>query len=77
MTVYQYIKDHLPILQRLNRLGATPEDVANIELYEEFERMEREGVKRTAIVAELGEKYKKSERGVWRVVRKFRKPVET
>lgn len=77
MTVYEYLKDHLPILRRLNRVGATPEDVANIELFEEFERLEREGVKRTAIAALLGEKYKKSERGVWRVVKKFRKPIES
>lgn len=76
MNMYEYLRDHLPILHRLNRAGVSAEDVANMELYEEYSRMEAEGVKRTAIVAELAAKHRKSERGVWRIVRKFRKPIE-
>lgn len=70
-TVYQKLKEHRALLVSLARTGIAVEDVKYIELFEEFERLKNEGLKKTYIAAHLCDEFEVSERTVWRIVSRF------
>jgi hypothetical protein len=74
-TVYDLLKENATTLHALARAGIAIEDVANIEIFEEFKRLSDDGMKTTAIVAHLCDEYARSERSVWRLVKRFRRVI--
>lgn len=74
-TVYDVLKEHAATLHALARAGIAIEDVANIAIYEDFRKLEADGMKITAIVAHLCDEYARSERTIWRIVRRFRRAI--
>lgn len=75
-TVYDVLKENADTLHALARAGIAIEDVANIGIFEEFKRLSDDGMKTTAIVAHLCDEYARSERSVWRLVRRFRRVIQ-
>lgn len=74
-TVYDLVKANADVLKKLTSAGASAEDYKNIELYEEFVRLTREGLKTTYVVVHLCQEYELSERSVWRIVERFRRGI--
>lgn len=74
-TVYDVLKENAATLHALARAGIAIEDVANIGIFEEFNRLSAEGMKTTAIVAHLCDEHARSERSIWRLVRRFRRVI--
>lgn len=74
-TVYDLLKENATTLHALARAGIAIEDVANIEIFEEFQRLSADGMKTTAIVAHLCDEHARSERSIWRLVRRFRRAI--
>lgn len=74
-SVYDVLKENAQTLHALARAGIAIEDVANIGIFEEFQRLSADGMKTTAIVAYLCDEYARSERTIWRIVRRFRRVI--
>ena len=74
-SVYEVLKENATTLHALARVGIAIEDVANIGIFEEFQRLKADGMKTTAIVAHLCDEYARSERTIWRMVRRFRRII--
>ena len=74
-TVYEVLKENAATLHALARAGIAIEDVANIEIFEEYQRLSADGMKTTAVVAHLCDEYARSERTIWRLVRRFRRAI--
>lgn len=74
-TVYDVLKENAATLHALARAGIAIEDVANIGIFEEFKRLSADGMKTTAIVAHLCDEHARSERSIWRLVRRFRRVI--
>ena len=74
-TVYEVLKENAATLHALARAGIAIEDVANIEIFEEYQRLSADGMKKTAIVAHLCDEYARSERTIWRMVQRFRRAI--
>lgn len=74
-SVYDVLKENATTLHALARAGIAIEDVANIGIFEEFQRLKADGMKTTAIVAHLCDEYAYSERSIWRMVRRFRRII--
>ena len=65
----ELIKFNAEILQRLQENGIKLSEWQYVKLYEDYEQMIAEGVKRTAIAMILAERYSMSERQVYNVVK--------
>lgn len=74
-TVYEVLKENAATLHALARAGIAIEDVANIEIFEEYQRLSADGMKTTAIVAHLCDEHARSERTIWRLVRRFSRAI--
>ena len=74
-TVYEVLKENAATLHALARAGIAIEDVANIEIFEEYQRLSADGMKTTAIVAHLCDEHARSERTIWRLVRRFSRTI--
>lgn len=75
-TVYDVLKENASTLSALLRAGISIEDIANIDIFEDFQRLSADGMKTTAIVAYLCDEYSRSERTIWRVVKRFRRVIQ-
>lgn len=74
-TVYDVFSANAAMLRALARTGVSLEDVNNIQLYEEFNRLSSDGLKTAYIIAHLCDEYAVSDRTVWRIVNKYRRIV--
>lgn len=74
-TVHDIIVEHADTLRALARAGVAIEDVADLPIYNDFVRLTETGVKTTYVVMYLCEEYERSERTIWRIVRKFRRVI--
>lgn len=74
-TVYDVLKENAKTLHALARAGIAIEDVANLEIFDEFQRLSADGMKKTAVVAHLCDEYMRSERSIWRIIRRFRRVI--
>lgn len=72
-TVYELLKKNADDLRKLVRTGVEMEDVANIPLFEEYVRLEKDGLKHAAIFAYLADQYSRSDRTIQRIVSKFKR----
>lgn len=59
------------ILKTLHESGVKISDYKYVGMYEDYLRMRRRGVKTTAIVMELAERYGCSERFVYKLIKRF------
>jgi len=75
MTRYELIKVLSSTLLAAQRGGVTAEDIPKLPIYEEYESLKAQGVKVTAIVAELAVKHDISEMSVYRCVKKMKESV--
>lgn len=73
MTVLEILNFNKELLFRLTEIGYRPDDCKYIDLYSEYERMQKNGDKVTYIVSALAAKYNVSERKVYGVIKRFRK----
>ena len=77
MTHYELLKSGESLLNTIRKNGVTADDVRYLEVYENLERMEREGHKKTFIVAYLCNQYDISEATLYRVANRMRRAVNT
>ena len=75
MTHYEILKSGESLLNIIRKNGVTADDVQYLEVYENLERMEREGHKKTFIVAYLCQQYEMSEATLYRVVNRMRRTI--
>lgn len=73
MTNYEFLKTNRSALEVMLRNGIPAEDIRYLEAYENLERMEKEGHKKTFIVAYLCSQYEISEATLYRVANRMRK----
>lgn len=73
MTHYDFIKIVESVLRAAVEHGVTISDVQLLHVYEEYTRMEREGHKKTFIVAYLSEQYNVPISTIYRMARRMRK----
>lgn len=75
MTNYELLKVNESVCRAVVINGVCVEDVQHVEMYENFIRMEREGHKKTFIVAYLCEQYGVSEATIYRVASRMSRNV--
>ncbi len=75
MTHYEILKSGESLLNIIRKNGVTADDVRYLEVFENLERMEREGHKKTFIVAYLCNQYDISEATLYRVANRMRRAV--
>lgn len=68
MKIYELLQFNKELLNCLCSAGIKPGDYKYADLFAEYERLNREGEKKTYIVATLAEKYGISERKVYSVI---------
>lgn len=76
MTNYEFLKTNRSALDVMVRNGIAAEDIRYLEAYENLERMEKEGHKKTFIVAYLCSQYELSEATLYRVANRMRKRID-
>lgn len=59
----------------LNENGVRIEDVQYLDLYRDFKRLQKDGLKQSYIVAHLSEEYDIPERTIYRVIARLSKPI--
>ena len=75
MTHYELLKSGESLLNTIRKNGVTADDVRYLEVFENLERMEREGYKKTFIVAYLCNQYDISEATLYRVANRMRRAI--
>lgn len=75
MTQYELLKMAEPILTKMLDSGIGITDVRNLQVFEEYERMKKEGHKMSYIVSYLGSEYKLTERAVHYLIKRMKKNV--
>lgn len=73
MTHYELLKMAESALRMCVEHGVTVKDVEMIHVYEDYDRMEREGHKKTFIVAYLSEQYGVPVATIYRLAKRMRK----
>lgn len=76
MRVVEILELSSPTLKALHRIGISVGDCKYIEMYDEFEKMKREGNKTTYAVAVLSEKYGICERKIYKIINKLSKDCQ-
>lgn len=76
MTNYEFLKTNRSALDVMVQNGIAAEDIRYLEAYENLERMEKEGHKKTFIVAYLCAQYDLSEATLYRVANRMRKRID-
>ena len=71
MLHYELLKSAATLCRLLTENDIMPSDVYYVPLFEEYERLKREGHKMTYIVFYLSDKYECSEAAVYRIVRRL------
>ena len=77
MLVANFIKMGRDFLELLSTYDIKTDDYKYVDMYVEYEDMKRRKLKTSYAVAVLSKKYKMSESSIYRVVRRFRKPVKS
>lgn len=76
MNVYEFLNTHKGVMEQLQSLPVQPSDVRYLELYKEYNRLMKEGHKKTYVLQYLSDEYSVDERTIYRVVRKFSTEVD-
>lgn len=75
MNIYELIKTNQSVLNVLKENGVTVNDVNNLAIYEEFLEMKSHGHKTVYCATVIADKYGKSLRLVYNIIKHFRKSV--
>lgn len=73
MTLFELLIFNREVLECLAGMGFKTDDYKYIDLYQEYERMCRQGDKVTYCVAVLSNRYGVSERKIYEIQRRFKK----
>lgn len=76
MTRYEILKINEPLFRLMNDNGIDTKDLQYIPLVEEFRSMKAKKHKVNYIVCYLSEKYDMSERGIYKIVKRFGERVK-
>lgn len=76
MTVYELMKLNERLLTLMSAINIRAEDCAYLPIYEEYREMKAKGDKVTYIVTYLSEKYKVSERTLYRAFSCYTREVD-
>lgn len=76
MNVYEFLNTHKGVMEQLQSLPVQPSDVRYLELYKEYNRLMKEGHKKTYVLQYLSDEYSVDERTIYRVVNKFSTEVD-
>ena len=57
MTIYDLLKDNLPILRRFHKNGVATDSIRFLPLFEDWRRMVEDGYKKQYVEAILSDKY--------------------
>ena len=71
MTLFEILNFNRELIKRLQSVGFKPDDCRYIELYNDYERMHKQGDKVTYIMSSLSEKYAVSERKIYSIIKRF------
>ena len=77
MTRYELIKSAESILRLCDAAGIDPKEANYLPVYEDWQRLTKEGHKKVWILAYLSQQYGISEATIKRIARKFTKRVKT
>lgn len=71
MKVYEVINFNRELLEKLGAAGIRLQDARYAGLYEDYDRMVRQGEKASYAVAVLAERYKVCERKAWDLIKRL------
>lgn len=71
MTLYDILCLNSEVLNQMQQFGINQDDFDNIKLFEEYRLMKQEGIKTLFIVRTLCDHYHKSERSVYRLIKRY------
>lgn len=77
MTRYELIKSAESILRMCDMAGIAPSEANYLAVYEDWQRLTKEGHKKVWILAFLSQQYNISEATIKRIARKMGKRVKT
>ena len=77
MTRYELIKSSESILRICDTAGIVPSEARYLAVYEDWQRLTKEGHKKVWVLAYLSQQYGISEATIKRIARKFTKRVKT
>ena len=69
MTIYELIRDNLPILRRMHRNGVSGNYIGYLPIYEDYKRLVAEGNKARWVAQVVAEKYGYKERMVRLIIK--------
>ena len=75
MTRYELIKSAESILRMCDAAGIDPKETKYLAVFEEWQRLTKEGHKKVWVLAYLSQQYGISEATIKRIARKMRKKV--
>lgn len=75
MNCAELMKINMKLLELMSNLGIKVTDYRFVDLYEEYQKMKREGEKYWYMITHLSEKYKVSESSVKRLIRRLSREV--
>ena len=75
MTRYELIKSAESILLMCDAAGIDPKEARYLAVYEDWQRLTKEGHKKVWVLAFLAQQYNISEATIKRIARKFKKKV--
>ena len=76
MIVHELIKLNKRVLEVMSSASVEVNDVKHVPMFEEYQRLDSEGYKRTYIMTYLSDEYNISERQVYRIVKRLTKEVK-
>ena len=75
MTRYELIKSAESLLLMCDAAGIDPKEARYLAVYEDWQRLTKEGHKKVWVLAFLAQQYNISEATIKRIARKFKKKV--
>lgn len=75
MKVHEILAFNKELLEKLYSAGLNTSDFLYVGLYNEYDRLKRDGLKKAYIVSFLSEQYNMSERKVYQVISKLEQSI--
>ena len=75
MTIYDLLKDNLAILRRFHRNGVAADSIRFLPLFEDWQRMTKEGYKKQYVESVIADKYGYKPRYIRMVVKFMQEEV--
>lgn len=75
MKVHEILSFNKELLEKLNSAGLNTSDYRHVDLYNEYARLKRDGLKVAYIVSFLSDQFCMSERKVYQVISKMERAI--